>query len=78
VDFNTQMVLINTFPSCCSGSTSITDVCERASEIDLILYRSAGAPCNMVCYRSQSIVIPKSNLPIYITETTYGTYLFYF
>jgi hypothetical protein len=72
IDFSTQMILINTFPACCSGSTSITNVCETSTEIDLTLYIAPRLLCYTVCTGSQSIAIPKSDLPIYITGIMNG------
>lgn len=71
LNLNTQMVLLQAFPGCCYGTAGFANVCETSTEVQVTLvYTPWTGPdqCYAICEQVQAIVVPKSNLPVVVTE----------
>ena len=70
LDFNTEMVLIQSFPGCCWGTAGFANVCATSTEVEVTLsYSPWIGPdvCYAFCERLEGVIVPKSNLPIIVT-----------
>jgi hypothetical protein len=68
VDFNTQMLLVYVTSRCCMGGQSITNVCETPDEVQLTMTIRHSIPCDAMCLIYGAVAVPKTELPVYITQ----------
>jgi hypothetical protein len=70
VDFDTQTLLVYITDMCCFGSRIISNVCETSDEVQVTMtipYLSSWG-CDLWCSLYGAVAIPKTNLPVYITQ----------